>query len=129
VYITTSRIYLGFFRDFTLIFIADLFSFTIINHLHGADFKIFRDKNKILRIFIDFIYEKISVSIVLCEPMKEQYDCYDNMKLVTIPNFYALKNKSCILHKDPSVFRVLYLSNIMYSMGIFHLIDSVKVLV
>lgn len=129
VYITTSRSNVGFFRDFALISTAALFSLTIINHLHGADFKRFRAKNNILKVLIDFIYIRISASIVLCDSMKEQYDCYENMKLVTIPNFHDLTDKSTIVHKSTNHFKVLYLSNVMYSKGIFHLIDSVKALV
>lgn len=125
IYLTTSRSPLGFFRDSMFILTAKLFSIKVVNHLHGADFKDFRSsQHHFLQKFIDFVYRRINTSIVLLPKMKEQYDAYENMDVVSISNCalpfnYRFKNESSYL-------KVLYLSNVMYSKGVLTLIEAVE---
>lgn len=125
VYITTSRTVFGFIRDFLLINISKLFSLKVVNHLHGADFKNFYfSLNPIMKELVNYTYKKIDTSIVLLPRMKEQYDMFENMNIVCIsnccdtplytPNFEKKKKNT-----------ILYLSNVMFSKGIVHLIDAV----
>ncbi|EHN4684308.1 hypothetical protein KI817_005018, partial [Escherichia coli] len=44
VYITSSRTLIGFFRDAIYIIVGKLFFAKVVNHLHGADFKYFRNE-------------------------------------------------------------------------------------
>lgn len=135
LYITTSRTLLGFIRDSLYILIAILFRFKIVNHLHGADFISFREKNNRIRPLIDFIYSKIDVSVVLSDLMKEQYSMYPKMKVEVVRNFYLFDgdlslfdNNFCNIKKRESndTFQIVYISNIMYSKGILDLITAVK---
>lgn len=128
VYLTTSRTTLGSIRDMLFIITARIFSIKIINHLHGADFKTFRNtRNPIYRLILDYVYKKIDTSIVLLPKMKEQYNMYEKMNVVSISNCaFPLadlpKNNSDSLN-------VLYLSNIMYSKGILLVIEAVDNLI
>ncbi|SUX98161.1 colanic acid biosynthesis glycosyltransferase WcaL [Citrobacter koseri] len=128
VYITTSRTYLGFFRDSFFILVGWLFRAKIVNHLHGSDFLYFRNKQpRFIQSIIDFVYNKIDISIVLTEAMKEQYKAYEKMRLLVVSNCYSglteFGNKN-ILQKNEIQF--VYLSNLMYSKGVLHLIRAVK---
>ncbi|EOV8088223.1 glycosyltransferase family 4 protein [Providencia rettgeri] len=125
MYITTSRSKLGFLRDAVFINLTRLFSVRIINHLHGADFKDFYlSSPSILKKIINLTYKKISVSIVLLPRMREQYDMFPNMKVVSINNGCPLPNPIPTFEKKEKN-KVLYLSNVMYSKGITFLIDAI----
>ena len=128
IYITTSRTLFGFFRDLYFILLGKLFFAKIVNHLHGSDFVYFREnQKKVVRKIIDFIYSKIDVSIVLTEAMKEQYEQYPKMKIFVVSNcYYGLSTFETKLCFDKAELRLVYLSNLMYSKGIIHLIRAVK---
>lgn len=129
LYITTSRSRVGFYRDFICINLASLFGVNVINHLHGADFISFRSQTKgLLRKVVDLTYNKINVSIVLSESMKEQYTSYLKMEIVVIPNFF---DKDEIEFRDVNSIngggvKFLFLSNLIYSKGITHLLKAFK---
>lgn len=128
LYLTTSRTTLGFFRDMLFILTANIFSIKVVNHLHGADFKEFRSSiSPSFRALLDYVYGKIDTSIVLLPKMKEQYEVYRKMNVVSISNCALplsglLKNSSVCL-------KVLYLSNIMFSKGVMFVIEAVDNLV
>ncbi|WP_438333822.1 glycosyltransferase family 4 protein [Edwardsiella tarda] len=126
IYITTSRTKIGFVRDFIALNICHLFSCKIINHLHGADFKIFYSSlSQRERCLVDYVYNKIDCSIVLSPNMREQYSMYPKMKIVSIHNGASFPKRNPIfLNKKKN--RVLYLSNIMYSKGITFLISAIN---
>ncbi|WP_282175223.1 glycosyltransferase family 4 protein [Vibrio diabolicus] len=126
VYLTTSRTTLGFLRDSLIIIGASLFKCRVVNHLHGADFVRFRSgKNKLFIAFIDFIYRKIDTSIVLLPKMREQYSVYSDMNVEFVANTCNISVDS-YASKDNK--RLLFLSNVMYSKGILHLIKAVDLL-
>lgn len=131
LYITTSRTLSGFFRDAVIIYLCNLLGIIVINHLHGSDFKSFRASNLLGFKIIDFIYFRIDTSIVLLPDMKEQYDMYTKMNVVSIANFFTPFVKEsqsrCLVKKE--TISILYLSNIMESKGIFYLIDAVDKLI
>tara|TARA_R110002049_G_scaffold279955_1_gene459179 strand:- start:124 stop:1185 length:1062 start_codon:yes stop_codon:yes gene_type:complete len=128
VYLTTSRSVVGFIRDGLFILTCWLFKVRIVNHLHGADFISFRDSLSCpFKKVVDFVYSKIDTSIVLMPEMKEQYQMYEGMKVVSISN--CAPPTSNLLKKHSNVFKILYLSNIMYSKGILFLIEAVDNLI
>jgi glycosyltransferase involved in cell wall biosynthesis len=128
LYLTTSRTPLGFFRDMLFILTANMFNIKIVNHLHGADFKEFRSAiTPKFRKLVDYVYSKINISIVLLPKMKEQYDLYENMTVISISNCaLPLANLS---KNTSNYFNVLYLSNIMYSKGVLYVIEAIDNLV
>lgn len=131
LYITTSRSNAGFIFDFLYIIIfKSMSNGKVVNHLHGADFYNYR-KNSKLTFLIDYIYKKIDISIVLTEGMIEQYKNYPEMKIYVVRNFsniiiddnVFLEKKSVLFSKKE--INILYLSNVMYSKGIIHLLEAV----
>ena len=134
VYIVTGRTKLGFVRDFFYIHAAKFFRFNIVNHLHGADFNFFRSNvPSFMKVLLDFTYNKIDKSIVLVEPMLEQYDMYQDMEIEVIPNFYTenINSSDSLNLNEPNRSRlnITYMSNIMSSKGIFYLLDAVDEMV
>ncbi|EGR4062140.1 glycosyltransferase family 4 protein [Vibrio cholerae] len=127
LYFTSSRSKFGFFlRDFLFIHIARLFDCRIVNHLHGADFIAFRNSlGDRARAILDFTYKSIDTSLVLLPSMKEQYSMYQNMKVEVLSNCAPDIGMVSQRYKHGQL-RVLYLSNVMYSKGIFPLIEAVK---
>lgn len=131
IYFTSSRSKFGCIRDLILLY---LFSFRkkvrIVNHLHGADFISFRKGNNfVFNWFLDAAYTKIDVSIVLSDSMREQYDCYPKMDIEVIPNFSMLSNnnfKIDLKNKPLGRSKILFLSNILESKGIFEIVHAVK---
>jgi len=130
VYFTSSRSLLGFARDFWIVLLAKVFGAEkVVNHLHGADFVIFRDSAPpLVRRVIDWTYSSIDHSIVLAEQMTAQYACYKTMKVSVIPNFYdpeeVLDTQNNFRNDPRECLNVLYLSNLMASKGIFELIEA-----
>lgn len=128
VYITSSRTLIGFFRDAIYIIVGKLFFAKVVNHLHGADFKYFRNEQcYIIKKIIDYVYNKIDVSIVLTARMKEQYNIYRKMKIKVIGNCYfglSYRQEKKIFNNE--TLKLVFLSNLLYSKGIVHLINVVK---
>ncbi|WXO04912.1 hypothetical protein WHU45_04525 [Escherichia coli] len=59
--------------------------------------------------------------------MKEQYEQYPKMKIFVVSNcYYGLSTFETKLCFDKAELRLVYLSNLMYSKGIIHLIRAVK---
>ncbi|ENA4998106.1 glycosyltransferase family 4 protein [Escherichia albertii] len=128
IYITTSRTLFGFIRDLYFVILGKLFFAKVVNHLHGSDFVYFRDnQGKVIQKIIDFVYSRIDTSIVLTEGMREQYKQYQKMKVFVVSNcYYRLSKFDLKLCLVKSELRLVYLSNLMYSKGIIHLIRAVK---
>ncbi|MFH4477977.1 MULTISPECIES: glycosyltransferase family 4 protein [Vibrio harveyi group] len=128
VYITTSRTLVGFLRDSAFILTAKLFKKNVVNHLHGADFKSFHSRqSNLVKMCVDYVYNMIDTSIVLLPRMREQYDMYPEMNIVSVSNCTSPIKSSLSYSKRSN--KILYLSNIMYSKGIMQLISAVDDLV
>lgn len=135
VYLTTSRTRLGFARDSIIILTAAMMRCKIINHLHGADFQsFFSSCGPCLQEFVRFIYSKVDTSVVLMDVMKDQYSMFPKMKLVSLPNFFINETDKAEIHNHKSLFlksprrqvEVTYFSNIMYSKGVFDVLDAAQ---
>lgn len=131
LYITTSRTSLGFLLDSIFIVAFKIMKRgVVVNHLHGSDFIEFRRSYR-MKNLIDFVYGMVDKSIVLSESMREQYEIYPDMRIYVVPNFSEdfmsetdLKVK--LLSFDEEKINVLYLSNLMYSKGVVHLIEAIS---
>jgi glycosyltransferase involved in cell wall biosynthesis len=132
LYLTTSRSLQGFLRDFLFVICCKVFGIKVVNHLHGADFKSFRNSLPlILRWFVDFVYSNIEMSIVGLPSMVEQYNLYPKMETAVVSNCFIPFSIEVPERKFNSggELKVLFLSNLMVSKGIFELIDAVDQLV
>lgn len=129
LYISSSRTTVGFIRDSSYILIAKAMGMDVVNHLHGADFRAFRSQSyPILVWVIDFVYSKIDSHIVLTSNMKSEYELYSRSKVVVIPNFAPKNNMETLPPKIDQAFRVLFLSNIIWSKGVIDAMTAVKAL-
>lgn len=125
VYFTSSRSSFGFIRDAIIVLSSYWCSKKIVNHLHGSDFSTFRTNSLVPTNIIDYVYNRITCSIVLSDSMKEHYSCYPNMKVFTVANFSSLELEYKVDKKSARI-KVLYLSNLLYSKGVIHLVNAIK---
>lgn len=125
VYFTCSRSFLGSIKDVLLINLASLKKVKIVNHLHGSDFYEFlHNSPKWYQKILFYSYRKVDISIVLLDSMKEQFIDFRDMKLEVVSNFYDKELDKQLAKKDKNNIRLVYLSNIMSSKGIFELISA-----
>lgn len=128
IYFTSSRSKLGFIRDAILIILFYKKS-KVVNHLHGADFKLFYDScGPLYKAAVEFVYKRVSNSIVLTEGMKKQYSQFPDMNVEVVPNFYLEDNSSTFDERDfvRDKIKVVFLSNLIPDKGIVELLSAVK---
>lgn len=128
VYFLCSRSPIGGFRDVYLILLCKLFSIPLFNHLHGSDFKLYVNSlPSIYRKLVVYCFNHVSKHAVLVSGMESVFDVLDNPKVFTIPNFFHEEVRPSKFQKSRSeTLKILYLSSIITSKGIFFLIDSIK---
>jgi glycosyltransferase involved in cell wall biosynthesis len=135
IYLTTSRSSMGFLRDMVVIIFGRLMSSTIVNHLHGADFrKFYYSCNPLSKCIVHNVYSKINTSIVLMEIMKDQYSMFPSMNVLSVPNFFIneadqneiYERKSAFIKSARESLVVTYFSNIMFSKGVFDVLDAAQ---
>lgn len=123
IYFTSSRSTLGFFKDFPLLILGKWSNKRIINHLHGADFKLFYDKCHKLKPLVHYAYKCINTSIVLLEEMKNQYVDFPLMNIEVVENCYV--NEFDLLKDSFSKkYQIIFLSNIMKSKGVMEFLEA-----
>tara|TARA_B100000745_G_scaffold300599_1_gene255789 strand:- start:11571 stop:12680 length:1110 start_codon:yes stop_codon:yes gene_type:complete len=126
LYFTCSRSFLGSIKDVILITTARAMDVRVVNHLHGSDFKDFYNAtSKWYKKVLRFAYAHVKDSIVLTESMKEQFDMFEEMNVHVVRNFYDRElecESSC--GNDDGIIRILFLSNILATKGIFELLDA-----
>lgn len=129
VYFTCSRSFLGSIKDIILINLAKHRKIKIINHLHGSDFYDFiHTAHSIHKKLLFLSYNKVDISIVLFDSMKEQFKDFKNMDIRVVPNFYLPELSNTHLINPSKTTSLLYLSNIIKSKGIFELISAFKII-
>lgn len=134
VYFTCSRSLLGSIRDVVLINMSSLKGLRIINHLHGSDFYDFLHSSSPVYKKILFIsYNKVHTSIVLLDRMKMQFQDFPQMKIETVSNFFDKEIQENIVideeaYESDGRVKILYLSNVMASKGVFDLIDAFNII-
>lgn len=128
IYITPSRSTLGFIRELPFYIIAVVFSIAYVNHIHGADLGAFyKRSNRVVQGFLKFIYSRAHTNIILLNSMVKQLDFIDSPKFSVVPNFVDVR---CALprEKNHGKLRVLFMSNLIASKGVFTFIDAFRLL-
>ncbi len=132
IYFTCSRSFNGSVRDVVLLICARIRRIPVINHLHGSDFKVFYDSlPSWYRRIVRWCYNGVGESVVLIDGMKAEFADFSKMKLTVIPNSYSSNLDSCPTNKvrnSGQPIEVLYLSNIMKTKGILHLLNAIEVI-
>jgi len=131
IYFTCSRTVLGAIKDLWLLFWGGyIFRKTIIVHLHGSDFRSFYNSApSAYRVLLSWLYKYVSTAIVLTNEMQEQFQMFPKLKINVLPNFYdPILDKATDRYPDTSVTvasaKILFFSNVMYSKGVFQLLDA-----
>lgn len=116
IYISVSRSWPGTIFDSIIILIGKMLGKRVILHLHGNDFLTYSVK----RSLFGWVYSKVDCFIALSEPMKLYLEnvvtCPVKVILNPVQDFF-FQNQP-IKPKDSKI-RIVYLSNIMQSKGIF----------
>lgn len=121
----------GSIIDIIVFNIAKMLNIQIIVHFHSSNFrKIVQEDAKSFHKFIVInTYKKIDKAIVLCNSMKEQINfLIEDKKIIIISNFYDPILEEISLEdietkiSSPIVFG--YVSNLVYSKGIIHLLEA-----
>jgi glycosyltransferase involved in cell wall biosynthesis len=110
-----------------MLFWARIFKITVINHLHGDDFKRFYSNSSIVyKKILKWCYDGVDTSIVLFDEMKPLFNDFPKMNIKVVANAYSsaldsLPSDKFIRNAD---IEFLFLSNIMESKGIFILLEA-----
>lgn len=127
IYFTCSRSLLGSFKDVTLLLSARLKGVKAVNHLHGADYsKFYFGQPFFIKSLLNLSYAAVDTSIILLHKMEDQFSMFPNMKTKVVNNFYPLSLEEVEISKKECKFVLVYLSNIIYSKGIFDLLEAFK---
>jgi glycosyltransferase involved in cell wall biosynthesis len=124
LYISISRSWPGMIFDCTIILIAKVFSKRMVLHLHGNDFLVSNTKRRLF----SWVYSTADHFIALSEPMKSYLESIVSCPVKVIMNpiqefFYEAQSQK----SDGSIIRVVYLSNIMFSKGIFDFVQLARI--
>ncbi len=134
-YLVTAQSKFGFYRDYTIISMCRWFDIPVITHQYGANYRrlieSLNDKGlRKLKKMYDY------VSTVICEGdyMKEQFSFIPDYKtkVKVIPNGLPVEGKNAQREKKydgKEPFRLIYLSNLIYSKGYFDVLKAVDILV
>lgn len=130
VYVAGSRSVLGSFKDVILFHLASRHKAKIIDHVHAAHFHKFLDELPgFLKNYYIRSYKKVNVFIALLPEMRSEYDDFaTTAKLEVIENFFDPKMN--LLESNPSDHSlsepivISYFSNLIYSKGIFDLLEA-----
>jgi glycosyltransferase involved in cell wall biosynthesis len=104
--------------------LAGIFKKKIVNHLHGCDFLRFYENSGWLKKFIKWSYSKIDTNIILLPSMKNQFSEFPNSKIEVIANCYSSEFNSYRMNVSEKKTQVTFLSNLLYSKGVFVFLDA-----
>lgn len=116
VYISVSRSWPGTLFDSSLILLSKFLGKRVVLHLHGNDFL----KSKAKRTGFAWIYSLADCFIALSEPMKRYLESVLSCSVEVVLN--PIQDLFLNTHKpkpEDGIIRMVYLSNIMFSKGIF----------
>jgi glycosyltransferase involved in cell wall biosynthesis len=127
IYFTCSRSLLGAFKDVALLLAARVKGIKAVNHLHGADFnKFYYGQPFFVKRLLDFSYGAVDTSIILLIKMEDQFSMFPRMKTKVVSNCYPPSLEEVEISKNEGKVVLVYLSNIIYSKGIFDLLEAFK---
>lgn len=128
IYIAGSRSVTGSLKDVLAIYMAGWFSCKVVLHIHAAYFDRFLDSlHPLFRIFYLSAYRRVNCFIALHECMLSEYGRFlSSARLEVVHNFYdpVLEMADPFSEKSIGMIRITYLSNLVYSKGILHLVDA-----
>lgn len=132
IYLSGSRSLLGAFKDVVLILLFKTRGIPIINHIHAANFNQFIDGLPVLvkQIYL-FAFRKMDIIICLLEEMQLEYSSnFPSSKVCVVHNFYdpILDKVEVVIPKHKDVVIITYFSNLMFSKGIFILLDAFELI-
>ncbi len=129
VYVPIAQNKSAFFRDGLAILISKVFGKKVIIHLHGSYFREFYNKSDFLyKKFIDASMKACSGVIVLGNKLKYIFDkWFKDEKIFVLPNFVY---EPCYKfdRNERNTIKILYLSNVIKSKGIFDLIEACEMI-
>ncbi|MDB3916505.1 glycosyltransferase family 4 protein [Alphaproteobacteria bacterium] len=132
IYLSISRTRIGFLRDFSIIFLANIRRLKVTCHLHGADLQYLYQSENILVRFLLFVTYRYLVSsmIILTEEMTKEL-IYP-IEFTVIPNAVSpsfedyFQNKLRKKYRINGKLNISFVSNLIETKGILHLIDAVE---
>lgn len=128
IYFTCTRSKFGFIKDFQLLLFAKIFNKKVVNHLHGADFIDFYKNSGFLKILIRWSYNHINTNIVLLPSMKDQFKEFPSSTIEVVSNCYSSDFKDYKIDFSLKKKQIVFLSNLIYTKGIFVFLEAIKVL-
>lgn len=134
VYLTLTQSNLGFIKDFVFINFAKLLRKTFVIHLKGGNYDKFYDSGgTLLKRLIASTMNRVDHIIILSHRLENVfYFIHNQSKIVEIHNTAPeFDDSQRITHKQVSpgeTLKLLYLSNIVPSKGIFELLDAAAML-
>lgn len=128
IYFTCTRSKLGFIKDLELLILARLFKIKVVNHLHGADLNNFYHNSNFLKSIIKWSYGNIDTNIILLPSMKDQFYEFESSKIEVVYNSYSSDFKKYTIDFSLKKRQIVFLSNLIYSKGIFVFLESIEVL-
>lgn len=119
----------GFYKDVTLVFLLKLFRVKIVFHLHNKGIKK-NETSKINNVLYRYVFKNSSVILL------SNYLYDDVKKFVSIEQLYIcpngvenlMKDINIPLKKNPESVKILFLSNLIKSKGVFVLIEACSIL-
>lgn len=126
IYLSISRSEGGFIKDLPVFLIAYLFKRKVIIHVHGSDFKDFVDQSSgMLRKLIFYCYNRVHTAIVLTIGMKAEFAAFPMINVTVVSNS-SESYSSLVPATSGKSLRILFMSNIIKSKGIFELMSAVS---
>lgn len=136
VYLTGAQSKVGFFRDYCVVWIANLFRVKVVNHQFGANYiGFYNSLSPFFRRKLVGMLEKIDKIIVEGDCMKQQFQFFPGFeqKVNIVSNGMPGKViETSYRHKvfpEKGPFRLIYLSNLIYSKGYMDVLKAVDLLV
>lgn len=128
VYLTPTAKGIGFYKDFPIVVLLKLFKNSLVLHFHNKG--VLERQNKIIDNFMyRFLFKNVNV-ILLSKILYKDISKYANKKNVFflangIPNSINIQNQSKFKNK---VIKLIFLSNLIESKGIYILLNSLNIL-
>jgi glycosyltransferase involved in cell wall biosynthesis len=133
VYFCAARSLMGVLKDAIVVGLAKLTGATIVNHLHGSDFRAFYEGcGRLGRALVRSVYRGVDCSIVLHESMRDQYAGFDTMHVALIGNCVddafrlGVREGARKIFTADTPLKVLFLGNILPDKGFLDLIEGVE---
>lgn len=134
IYLTKGSTKAGFLRDLMIVLCREIFSkrARFVVHLKGGNYDSFYFScGTLFRGLVRFFLRKSSVIIVLGHSLVKMYDFMPSLepKISVVENAltFDCENIHSIMEERPEI-QILFLSNLIYSKGCYHLLEAAKIL-